>query len=328
MTRPLLEVRDLVATHRPPGFGSRRKTVRAVDGVSFDLHAGETLGIVGESGCGKSTLARTLLRLHEPTSGSALYEGSDIFAMDAGQLKRARRDLQMVFQDPFASLDPTHTIGEIIAEGWRAHRGIVPRVRWRARAQELMELVGLVPEHIERKVGQFSGGQRQRIGIARALAVEPKVLIADEPVSALDVSVQAQILNLFLRLQDELGLSCIFVTHDLAVVRRVSHRIAVMYLGKLVEIGSGDQISDASRHPYTRALLSSSLDADASRPVRERIVLTGDLPSPANPPTGCRFRTRCWRATEICATVEPPLDPASSEHLFACHHPMEPGEVR
>ena len=303
-------------------------TVKAVDGVSFDLKRGETLGLVGESGCGKSTTARTILRLEEPTAGDAWFEGRNLFGLSKDETRAMRRKIQVIFQDPYASLNPRMTVGGIIAEGWKIHPGVVPKDRWRDRASELLELTGLNPDHINRYPHQFSGGQRQRIGIARALALEPTIIIADEPVSALDVSVQAQVVNLLEDLQDELGLSYLFIAHDLSVVRHICDRVAVMYLGKIVEIGNEHEIYEESSHPYTQALLSAVPVPDPTSTHSEgRILLEGDVPSPVDPPSGCRFRTRCWKATEQCATEEPPLKEVSGiTHPVACWY-AEPMRV-
>lgn len=321
---PLLEVRDLVK-HFPirQGIIFKRTVghVQAVDGVSFELHEGETLGLVGESGSGKSTVARTLLRLHEPTSGQALYRGDDLFELSTREMRRMRREIQIIFQDPYASLDPRMTVRDIITEGWRIHSGLVPRRDQERRATELLERVGLNPSHINRYPHQFSGGQRQRIGVARALALEPKIIVADEPVSALDVSVQAQVINLLKEIQDEFGLSYIFIAHDLSVVRHISDRVAVMYLGRIVEVGSEREIYEQAVHPYTQALLSATPIADpaTARDRDDRILLRGDLPSPSDPPSGCRFRTRCWRAEDQCAEDDPRLaDRGGHGHLNAC----------
>jgi oligopeptide transport system ATP-binding protein len=324
---PILQVRDLVK-HFPvtQGVVFRRTIghVRAVDGVSFDLNRGETLGVVGESGCGKSTLAQVLMRLEKPTSGSALFEGRDMFKMRGAELRKLRRDLQIVLQDPYTSLNPRRTVGDIVGEPFEIHPEVAPKGERRRKVQELLEVVGLNPEHIQRYPHQFSGGQRQRIGIARALALRPKVIICDEPVSALDVSIQAQVMNLLGELQQEFGLSYVFIAHDLGVVRHLSDRVAVMYLGKVVEIGSDEQIYEHPQHPYTQALLSSVPVPDPTlRGRREVIRLTGDVPSPANPPSGCRFRTRCWKAQDICAEQVPALEVRLGEHPSACHFAEE-----
>ena len=324
VSEPLLRATDVHRHFGVRGNGVVRRdvaTVRAVDGVSLEVQAGETLGLVGESGCGKSTLGRALLRLTELTSGRIEFDGRDISTLSRAQLRPARRDMQMVFQDPYASLNPRKRVSSIIGRPMRIH-GTHPRSEIPDRVRELLGLVGLRPEHADRFPHEFSGGQRQRIGIARALALNPKLVIADEPVSALDVSVRAQVINLMEDLQDELGLTYVFVAHDLSVVRQVSDRIAVMYLGKLVEVGPAERVSTLPVHPYTEALLSAVPvpDPDVSAR-RERIVLRGDVPSPASPPSGCRFHTRCPHATEICTTDEPPLVAHRDAHLAACHHP-------
>jgi oligopeptide transport system ATP-binding protein len=320
---PILKVENLVK-HFPLTRGILFKkqigAVQAVDGVNFDLHPGETLGLVGESGCGKSTTARLILRLEEATAGAALYKGQDIFKLKSKAMRALRRNIQIVFQDPYASLNPRMTVGNIIGEPWEIHTNVVPRNQRRRRAQELLEIVGLDPDHPNRYPHQFSGGQRQRIGVARALALNPEIIILDEPVSALDVSVQAQVVNLMESLQDEFGLSFLFIAHDLSVVRHISDRVAVMYLGKIVEIGTPEQVYERPTHPYTQALLSAVPVPDPTvRGKRARIVLEGDVPSPANPPSGCRFRTRCWKAEEKCAQEEPALEPRGHDHPSACH---------
>ena len=324
MSDVVLETKDLVK-HFPltRGIVFKRQVgaVRAVDGINIQLNRGETLGVVGESGCGKSTLARLLVGLEKPTSGSIVVQGRDLSTVSAGEMRRARRDIQLVMQDPYTSLNPRMTVAGIIGEPFDIHPDVAPRGdRWR-KVQELIELVGLNPDHANRYPHQFSGGQRQRIGIARALALNPKIILCDEPVSALDVSIQAQVINLLEKLQNELGLSYIFIAHDLSVVRHIADRVAVMYLGKIVEIGVEDEIYDRTTHPYTQALLSAVPVPDPTlRGLREQIVLEGDVPSPANPPSGCRFRTRCWKAQEICATEEPLLvDRPASQHPSACH---------
>ncbi|MFE7662528.1 ABC transporter ATP-binding protein [Streptomyces celluloflavus] len=332
---PILEVRDLVKHYpltRGVVFRKQVGAVRAVDGVSFTLREGETLGIVGESGCGKSTVARLLVGLERPTAGRIRYRGQDITELSGRALKAVRRDIQMVFQDPYTSLNPRMTVGDIIGEPYEIHPEVAPKGDRRRKVQDLLDVVGLNPEYVNRYPHQFSGGQRQRIGIARGLALRPKIIVADEPVSALDVSVQAQVVNLLERLQDEFDLSYVFIAHDLSVVRHISDRVAVMYLGRIAETGTDEQIYDHPTHPYTQALLSAVPVPDPrAREGRTRILLTGDVPSPANPPSGCRFRTRCWKAAEKCAEVVPPLDvPAAfrgtdgpARHPSACHFAAE-----
>ena len=297
--------------------------VHAVDDVSLEVRTGETIGLVGESGCGKSTLARCLARLHDLTAGSVTFEGRDISRLSRRQLRPTRRELQMVFQDPYASLNPRKRVGTIIADPLYIHR-YGDRAKIKARVGELLELVGLSPEHVNRYPHEFSGGQRQRIGVARAIALHPKLIIADEPVSALDVSIRAQVINLLDDLQDDLALTYVFIAHDLGVVRHVSDRIAVMYLGKIVEISPAEELYRHPVHPYTEALLSAVPVPDPDLSARrEHIVLEGDVPSPVAPPSGCRFHPRCRYATEICAREEPPLVTHGSQgHLAACHHPL------
>ncbi|MGW1191257.1 ABC transporter ATP-binding protein [Streptomyces sp. NPDC002559] len=332
---PILEVRDL-AKHYPLTQGILFKkqigAVKAVDGVSFDLAAGETLGIVGESGCGKSTVAKMLVHLEHPTAGAIRYKGEDVTKLSGRALKAVRRNIQMVFQDPYTSLNPRMTVGDIIGEPYEIHPEVAPKGDRRRKVQDLLDVVGLNPEYINRYPHQFSGGQRQRIGIARGLALNPEIIVADEPVSALDVSVQAQVVNLLDRLQAEFGLAYVFIAHDLSIVRHISDRVGVMYLGRIVEIGSDEQIYDHPTHPYTQALLSAVPVPDpTAREHRERIILHGDVPSPANPPSGCRFRTRCWKAQERCELEVPllavpavfRLTETMAKHDSACHFAEE-----
>jgi oligopeptide/dipeptide ABC transporter ATP-binding protein len=306
------------------GFlGRATNIVQAVDGVSFSLPVGKTLGIVGESGCGKSTLARLVTRLIDPSSGSVFLDGVDITTLSGKALREMRRKLQIIFQDPYSSLNPRHSIGQIIGDPMRI-QGIVNKANEKAEVQELMQRVGLNPEHYNRYPHEFSGGQRQRIGIARALSLRPSVIVADEPVSALDVSIQAQILNLLENLQKDLGLSFVFIAHDLSVVRHIADQVAVMYLGKIVEVGDSATVYNSPAHPYTKALLSAVPVANPSlRNSAKRIRLVGDVPSAIEPPSGCRFRTRCWKATDLCEAVEPPLQADATGRVVACHFPEE-----
>ncbi len=334
MSAPLLEVNGL-AKHYPVKRGlvmaKTVGTVRAVDGVSFKLSRGETLALVGESGCGKSTTARLVLRLIEPSAGQVYFEGTDITEMTGAPLRKLRRRMQIVFQDPFASLNPRMTVGDILEEPLIVHE-IGDAAARRKRVEELLGLVGLAPYHAARYPHEFSGGQRQRIGIARALAVEPALIVCDEPVSALDVSIQAQVINLLKDLQSRLGLSYLFIAHDLAVVKHAADRVAVMYLGKIVEIGTKEALFAHPRHPYTRTLLAAIPRPDPHRKGGRQIP-GGDVPSPMNPPDGCRFNTRCPFVTDICRTQDPPLRDLASGHMAACHHaetlpaPQEADEV-
>ncbi|MEW2524433.1 dipeptide ABC transporter ATP-binding protein [Streptomyces sp. NPDC047071] len=320
----LLKVEGLVK-HFPIKKGLLQRqvaAVQAVDGLTFDVRSGETLGVVGESGCGKSTMGRLITRLLEPTSGRVEFEGVDITHLGTARMRPLRRDVQMIFQDPYSSLNPRHTIGTIVGAPFKL-QGVKPEGGIKKTVQEMLERVGLNPEHYNRYPHEFSGGQRQRIGIARALALKPKLVVADEPVSALDVSIQAQVVNLLDDLQDELGLTYVIIAHDLSVIRHVSDRIAVMYLGKMVELADRKDLYTKPMHPYTKALLSAVPVPDPKRrgTKSERILLRGDVPSPIDPPTGCRFHTRCWKATEICAVKEPPLLSLEPGHQVACHHP-------
>ncbi|MFD6276767.1 dipeptide ABC transporter ATP-binding protein [Streptomyces sp. NPDC060209] len=327
-SEPLLKVDGLVK-HFPITKGVLKRkvgAVQAVDGLTFEVRPGETLGVVGESGCGKSTMGRLVTRLLEPTGGKVEFQGRDITHMSAGRLRPMRRDIQMIFQDPYGSLNPRHTVGGIVGTPFRL-QGVKPEGGVKAEVQRLLELVGLNPEHYNRYPHEFSGGQRQRIGIARALALKPKLVVADEPVSALDVSIQAQVVNLLDDLQEELGLTYMIIAHDLSVIRHVSDRIAVMYLGKIVELADRKSLYEAPMHPYTTALMSAVPVPDPRRrgAKSERILLKGDVPSPISPPSGCRFHTRCWKATQVCKTTEPPLLQLKTGHQVACHHP-ENGE--
>jgi len=323
--RPLIATEDLVK-YFPVRSGARggHDQVHAVDGVSLAVQPGETLGIVGESGCGKSTLGRLLVRLHEPTSGTVVFDGTDISTLSRNQLRPFRREMQMIFQDPYASLNPRKRVVQLVGDPLRIHHhGSSSKIR--QRVGELLEVVGLSPNHLNRYPHEFSGGQRQRIGVARALALNPRLIVADEPVSALDVSIQAQVVNLLDDLQDEYGLTYVFIAHDLGVVRHVSNRIAVMYLGVIVEMAPVDELYESPIHPYTEALLSAipviETD-DAPSPTRTRIVLEGEVPSAINPPAACRFHPRCRYATDICRAERPPLADFGNGRLAACHHPL------
>jgi oligopeptide/dipeptide ABC transporter ATP-binding protein len=327
----LIEVRNLVKYFpitQGIVFQKQIGAVKAVDDISFDVQRGETLGIVGETGCGKSTTARLLVRLLDPTSGQILFEGQDIASAKGDELKALHREAQMVFQDPYSSLNPRKTVGSIIADPFVIHGLLKESGARRKRVQELMDRVGLNPEHYNRFPHEFSGGQRQRIGVARAIALEPKLLVADEPVSALDVSIQAQVLNLLRGLQREMGLTLIFIAHDLSVVRHMCDRVAVMYLGKIVEVAPSDDLYSFPRHPYTGALLSAVPVPSPSGGRRERQLLTGDVPSPANPPKACRFHTRCFKAQAICSEDDPVLEYKGTHGLTACHFPLTEAEVK
>ncbi|MGE8080414.1 ABC transporter ATP-binding protein [Peribacillus loiseleuriae] len=319
MTQPLVQVENL-KMHFPIKGGLLGKTVgsvKAVDGISFSIKKGETLGLVGESGCGKSTTGRMILRLLEPSEGTIYFEGKDITKLSSNEMRKARSEMQMVFQDPFASLNPRHTIGKILEEPLIVH-GVKDKKERKQRVQELLEVVGLSSYHASRYPHQFSGGQRQRIGIARALAINPKLIIADEPVSALDVSIQSQVLNLLQDLQKEYGLTYLFIAHDLGVVRHISDRVGVMYLGQLVEISESEGLYRNPLHPYTQALLSAVPIPDVTYK-QERVILQGDVPSPVNPPTGCPFHTRCPKVMERCSNIRPKLKELEQGHHVACH---------
>lgn len=324
--KPILEVRDLV-TSFPIKTGLFRRTtseVQAVSSVSFRIYPGETMGLVGESGCGKSTVARTILGLEKAKSGSIFFEGKDLTKISNKEMQVLRKDIQLVFQDPDASLNPRMRVRDLITEPWLIHPNTVERKDWDNEVAKIMRLVGLNPNSAHHYPHQFSGGQRQRICIARALALRPKLIVCDEAVSALDVSVQAQILNLLQDLQEKLGLAYLFISHDLSVVRHLCKKISVMYLGKIIETGDRDDIFEAATHPYTKALLSAVPDPEPwLKLVKDEIILEGDIPSPANPPSGCRFRTRCWKAQDICKVEEPKLTPRrDKDHCSACHFPM------
>jgi len=326
---PLLEVTDLVKYFPVKSSGVVRRTVgqvQAVDGVSFTINKGRSLGLVGESGCGKTTTGRVITRLYDPTSGSMKFEGNELATLSRKQMMPYRREIQLIFQDPYSSLNPRHTVGTIVGAPMVIHK-TMPKNKVLPRVQELLEIVGLNPEHYNRYPSEFSGGQRQRIGIARSLALNPKLIVADEPVSALDVSIQAQVVNLLQDLQKEMDIAFLFIAHDLAIVRHFCPEIAVMYLGKIIEKGDRNQIYLTPHHPYTQALLSAAPDVKqaAIGGRRERIRLEGDVPSPINPPSGCRFRTRCWKAQDICKQEEPPLLQIGGREV-ACHF-AEPLQV-
>jgi peptide/nickel transport system ATP-binding protein/oligopeptide transport system ATP-binding protein len=327
---PLLQVENLrkyFPVKRGIIFQKEVGAVKAVDGLTFDIKKGETLGMVGETGCGKSTAGRLLTRLLEPSDGRIVFDGHDITHLSRAQMRPLRKDIQIIFQDPYSSLNPRHTIGTIVGAPFHL-QGVQTENGVKKAVQDLLALVGLNPEHYNRWPHEFSGGQRQRIGIARALALRPKLIVCDEPVSALDVSIQAQVINLLEDLQDEFDLTYLFIAHDLSVVRHISDRVVVMYLGKIVEVGDRVQLYEHPLHPYTHALLSAVPVPDPEKEkVRERILLSGDVPSPLNPPPACRFHTRCWKAQAICKQVEPPLVQITPGHQVACHFPEEPKVV-
>ena len=326
----LVEVRDLVKhfpIRRGVIFQKQIGAVKAVDGISFDVKQGETLGIVGETGCGKSTTARLLCRLMDPTSGSITFDGREVGTQKGDDLKALHREMQMVFQDPYSSLNPRKSVGSIISDPYVIHGLYTGAGERKRRVQDLMDRVGLNPEHYNRYPHEFSGGQRQRIGVARAIALEPKLLIADEPVSALDVSIQAQVLNLLRELQRDMGLTLVFIAHDLSVVRHMCDRVAVMYLGRIVEMADSDVLYSSPRHPYTGALLSAVPVPDPRGGTKQRQLLTGDVPSPANPPSACRFHTRCPKAQPKCSEDDPPLESKAGGSVAACHFPLTDDEV-
>lgn len=327
-SEPLLKIENLKKYFPIKGggyFKGHKKVVKAVDGVSFEIYRGETLGLVGESGCGKSTLGRNILRLQEPTEGRVFFKENDILTYRSHEMRKLRKQMQIIYQDPFSSLNPRFTVGEIIGEMFDIH-GVAKGAEKEKKVKEMIELVGLDPSRYHSYPHEFSGGQRQRVGIARALALNPEFVVADEPVSALDVSVQSQVINLLMKLKEELGLTMLFIAHGLNVVRHISDRVGVMYLGRIVELSETDNIFDYPAHPYTAALLSTVPEADP-RLKKERIVLKGEVPSPANPPSGCHFRTRCPLATERCANERPELAEVRDNHFAACHYPLEKGQT-